>query len=225
MTFADRTTDSLDAVARWYADRDEGSDRDLADVLGAGADALAVLGLVERRAGRYVLTAIGGELAAAIDDGRVRAARRRARSHLEAQPFTAQLRRVLRGSPMPEHRLAPTLAAMAAVDRCEPVIGVTLLDAYEWAGIVHRDEDGRFRLPDRDTTVADGGLVGGRCSDAPATGRRPQRPPACRAARPREHSAASGPATPVGRARRPPLAARGAPTRLLAAPDDRLSAP
>ncbi|WP_058366974.1 hypothetical protein [Haloparvum sedimenti] len=99
---------------------------------------------------KHRLTDEGEQLAGALaidDEGY---AREHAADLLREWPVTEELRAILRGNPTAEEDLIPLLATVAGVDpekrRVETGLS-TLLDLYEWAGLLDRDEEGRYRLP------------------------------------------------------------------------------
>ncbi|NIC00051.1 hypothetical protein [Halobacterium sp. R2-5] len=123
----------------------------LADAVGRQTRFLEDVGVLEADGQEHRLTERGQALAGALavgDDGR---ARERARGLLADWPVTETVRGVVRGNPSDEGELVPIVAAVTGHDPEASRVrsGVTtLLDCYDWAGILERDEDGRYRLPD-----------------------------------------------------------------------------
>lgn len=115
------------------------------------------------------LTGEGQELASALAADDEERARERAHELLSVWPVTEQVRGILRQNPTDEETLVPLVAHITGhdldVSRVRSGI-TTLLDLYEWAGLLDRGEQNRYRLPDEEgegtekTEESEGGETG-----------------------------------------------------------------
>lgn len=123
---------------------------DIADAVGRQTRFLEAIDVLEQRGQQHRLTDAGQAVAGALmaDDA---VAADRFRDVLSDWGLTKQLRGVLRDNPMSEEALVPVAAGIAGVDPDSDRIHsglTTLLDCYEWADVLERGDDGRYRLPD-----------------------------------------------------------------------------
>lgn len=138
----------------------------ISDAVGRQTRFLEEIGVLEPHKQKHRLTDAGGKLASALTAGRDERARTQARELLSNWELTEDVRGVVEGYPMGEADLIPITAQLAGVDlgtsRVETGIR-TLLDLYEWAGLLDRDAQGRYRFPEA-ASAADGTKPG---EDAP----------------------------------------------------------
>jgi hypothetical protein len=126
---------------------------DVSDAVSRQTRFLEDVGILEAEGQKHRLTADGQAVAGALatdDDERARAA---FRELLTAWPPTESLRGVVRDNPTPTDELVAVLAGLTGsdVDTSRVRSGLTtLLDLYEWAGLLGRDDDGRYVLPGDD---------------------------------------------------------------------------
>lgn len=124
---------------------------DIADTVGRQTRFLEAVGLLERCGQQHRLTDDGQTVAGALmaDDEAV--AVDRFRAVLSDWALTTAVRGVLRDNAMAADSLVPVVAALAGVDADSDRISsglTTLLDLYEWTGVLDCDADGRYHLPD-----------------------------------------------------------------------------
>ncbi|MGB9987663.1 hypothetical protein [Salarchaeum japonicum] len=148
----------LDIISGWAAagatdgpvyTKDAASELDVSDAVGRQTPFLESLSVLEPDGQQHELTADGGRFASALRDGDEDAARDHARRLLDDWPPTADIRGVLRDNPLTEDRLHALLAAITGHEpegRADTGLH-TLLDLYDWAGVLDRDDD-TYRLPD-----------------------------------------------------------------------------
>ncbi|MFD1525077.1 hypothetical protein, partial [Halolamina salina] len=131
----------------------------VSDVVGRQTRFLEELGVLEPHRQKHRLTGAGAALADALAAGDDERAREEARELLANWPLTDDLRGVLAENPTDEETLVPILADLTEQDvdatRVEPGLS-TLLDAYEWTGLLDRDDEGRYRLPEEAGGEGDG---------------------------------------------------------------------
>ncbi|WP_435116354.1 hypothetical protein [Halolamina sp. C58] len=132
----------------------------VSDAVGRQTRFLEELGVLEPHRQKHRLTGAGAALADALAAGDDERAREEARELLADWPLTDELRGVLAENPTDEEMLLPILADLTEQDidaaRVEPGLS-TLLDAYEWAGLLDRDDEGRYRLPVTDSESGENG--------------------------------------------------------------------
>lgn len=138
-----------DESPRYTADVEERTS--VSDVVGRQTRFLEELGVLEPHRQKHRLTDAGATLANALAAGEDDRAREQARALLADWPLTEEIRGVVAENPTDEAELVPIVADLADQDldaaRVESGIS-TLLDAYEWAGLLERDGEGRYRLPE-----------------------------------------------------------------------------
>jgi len=130
----------------------------VSDAVGRQTRFLEEVGVLEPHKQKHQLTEPGRALATALADGDEQRARERARDLLDDWDLTDDVRGVLTGNPMEEDRLVPIVSGLAGQDldtsRVETGIE-TLLELYDWAGLLDRD-DGQYRLPESEAAAEDG---------------------------------------------------------------------
>jgi len=112
---------------------------------------LESVGVIAHTGEGYQLTERGRALAGALADGDEARARERARVLLGDWAATEGVRGVVRGNPTDADELARIVAGMTGHDPEDSGVRggfETLLECYEWAGLLGRDGDGRYRLPE-----------------------------------------------------------------------------
>jgi len=123
----------------------------IADAAGRQTRFLESLGVLDAVGQRHELTEAGADLARALDAGETERARDRLAALLDDWPPTEDLRDLLRGNPTERDRLVEHLAVIAGQDPDESRVSSglgTLVDLYEWAGTLARDDADRYRLPE-----------------------------------------------------------------------------
>lgn len=124
---------------------------DIADAVGRQTRFLEELGLLEPEGQQHRLTDRGQALAGAVAVEDEVQARKHAREALAEWPVTVQVRGIVRENPTAEADLVPLVAAVTGqdldADRVRSGL-TTLLELYDWAGLLDRDEEGRYRLPE-----------------------------------------------------------------------------
>ncbi|PHQ38580.1 hypothetical protein DJ69_10830 [Halorubrum persicum] len=135
----------------------------ISDAVGRQTRFLEDIGVLERSGQQHELTDEGQALAGALVAEDQSLAAERGRELLTDWELTETLRGVLRQNPMDRDDLVAVVASLAGADPSAGRVqsGVTtLLDLFEWTGVLTRDDD-RYRLPEgasdeeRDST-ADG---------------------------------------------------------------------
>ena len=130
----------------------------VADVVGRQTRFLEEIGVLDPRKQKHELTDAGETLTSALADGDEERARRVATELLGDWALTEEVRGVIAENPMPEARLVPLVAELAGQDletsRVETGL-TTLLEFYDWAGLLDSDEEGRYRLPAADKSEPD----------------------------------------------------------------------
>lgn len=140
----------------------------IADAVGRQNAFLEGIGVLEPADDqRHRLTDAGAALATALDEGAEDRVKALLRDRLDAWPATERVRGTLRANPLDESDLAAVAAALTGHDPADGRVrsGVTtLLDAYEWTGLLETDDEGRYRLPstsaDADSAAESSGLDG-----------------------------------------------------------------
>lgn len=148
---------------RYTADVEEVTS--VSDVVGRQSRFLEELGVLESHEQRHELTDAGRRLASALAEGDEERARTEAWDLLADWGLTGEVRGVLAANPMERETLVPLVAELAGQDRTASRVEsglTTLLDLYEWAGLLERDGEGRYRLP----ASGDGTEAGERATDA-----------------------------------------------------------
>ncbi|MFB6196152.1 MAG: hypothetical protein ABEI80_08260, partial [Haloplanus sp.] len=144
-----------DDAPRYTSDVEEATG--ISDAVGRQTRFLEALGVLERQGQRHELTDEGAALARALDAGETDRAREEARQLLSDWDVTTDVTRLLYGNPLDRDRLVRHLAALVDQDRDESRVSSglgTLLDLYEWTGVLERDDAGRYRLPPEAAGVA-----------------------------------------------------------------------
>jgi len=133
----------------------------VSDVVGRQTRFLEELGVLEPHKQRHELTDAGSALAGALAEGEEERAKGQARELLSEWELTDDVRGILEENPMDGEKLVPLVAGVAGQDletsRVETGV-TTLFDLYEWAGVLERDADGRYRLPAAETAAEEGDL-------------------------------------------------------------------
>ncbi|MFC6989434.1 hypothetical protein ACFQJD_13300 [Haloplanus sp. GCM10025708] len=122
----------------------------VSDAVGRQNRFLEQVDILESEGQKHRLTGIGQALAGALAAGDEERAKARARELLEDWPPTEEIRGLVRENPTAEETLVPLVAAVTGqdVDASRIRSGITtLLDLYEWAGLLERDERERYVLP------------------------------------------------------------------------------
>ncbi|MFB6198656.1 MAG: hypothetical protein ABEI52_10375, partial [Halobacteriaceae archaeon] len=123
----------------------------VSDVVGRQTRFLEEIGVLEPHKQQHVLTDSGQELASALAKGDEECAREQARALLSEWELTQDVRDALESAPMDREELTRQTAEIAEQDletsRVKTGI-TTLIDLWEWAGILERDEVGRYRPPE-----------------------------------------------------------------------------
>ncbi|MFB6121211.1 MAG: hypothetical protein ABEJ68_08870 [Halobacteriaceae archaeon] len=138
-----------DEEPRYTADVEE--ETGISDAVGRQTRFLESLGVLGRDGQRHRLTDAGAEFARALDEGETDRARESLRDLLADWPVTEDVRGLLRGNPTDREQLVRHLAVLTEQDRDESRVSSglgTLLDLYDWAGVLERDDADRYRLPE-----------------------------------------------------------------------------
>lgn len=154
------STDTLrQIIAGWY---EAGADEEprytsavedetgIADAVGRQTRFLEDTDILTAEGQKHRLTEQGEMLAKMLAEGEEGRARGRARDILSNWEFTNEIEGILRKNPTEEESLVPLIASAAGQDIDDNRVrnGVTtLIDLYEWSGMLERDEQGRYRLP------------------------------------------------------------------------------
>ena len=139
----------------------------VSDAVGRQTRFLEEVGVLEPHGQQRRLTDLGAELADALASDDTETAKERTREVLSDWALTEDVRGVLEGNSIAEAALVPVVADLAEQDLDDSRVdtGVsTLLDLYEWVGLLARDEDGQYQLP------ADGSEAGATESATDAAG-------------------------------------------------------
>jgi len=129
----------------------------VSDAVGRETKFFEELGLLEPHKQRHQLTEAGEQLAGALAAGDGDRAKARAREVLSDWELTEDVRGLLEG-PTSEETLVPLVAELAEQDLNTSRVGSglsTLLDLYDWAGVLERDDEGRYRLPEGEPEPTD----------------------------------------------------------------------
>ncbi|WP_218779108.1 hypothetical protein, partial [Halobacterium hubeiense] len=146
---------------------------DISDAVGRQTRFLEDVGVLTGEGQQHRLTDRGQALAGALAVDDEERASGRARELLADWPVTEELRGIVRGNPSTEDELVPLVAAITGHDpeasRVRSGI-TTLLELYDWVGLLDRDEDGTYRLPEGERAPSDGedGATGEREPEATA---------------------------------------------------------
>lgn len=120
---------------------------------------LEEVGVLEAEGQQHRLTDRGEALASALAADEPERARETARDLLEEWSVTGEILGVLHGNPTDEAAMVPLVAAITGQDpeasRVRSGI-TTLLDLYERAGLLTRDGEGRYRLPEGEQSLTAG---------------------------------------------------------------------
>jgi hypothetical protein len=136
----------------------------IADAVGRQTRFLEAIGVLERVGQQHRLTDDGQSLAGGLMAEDSSVAAERAQAVLSAWGLTDEVRGVLRENPMAADDLVPVVAALAGQDRDDDRTrsGITtLLDLFEWSGVLVRDGD-RYRLPASIASPSDPDLAADR---------------------------------------------------------------
>lgn len=143
--------DAVGAAAEPKHTTDVADATGISDAVGRQTRFLEDIGVLAEDGQKHRLTERGQALAGALavdDDER---ASGRARELLADWPVTEAVRGVVRGNPSTEDELVGLVATVTGHDpdanRVRSGI-TTLLALYDWAGLLDRDEDGRYFLPE-----------------------------------------------------------------------------
>ncbi|PSQ22137.1 hypothetical protein BRD04_05035 [Halobacteriales archaeon QS_9_67_17] len=123
----------------------------ISDAVGRQTRFLEAVDVLESEGQHHVLTEAGAPLAQALDSGATDEAREHATDLLGDWTVTDELYGLLRRNQVEREQLERHLAAITDHDHTNSRVssGVgTLLDLYEWAGLLDRDDEDRCRIPE-----------------------------------------------------------------------------
>lgn len=121
------------------------------DAVQAQVPFLQAMGVLVHEETGQRLTERGSDLARALATGDVDRARDQARGLLGGVPLTETVSGIVRGNPVRESELVPlvvTASRRSTGDDRAHADALTLVNLFEWAGVLTRDESGRYRIPD-----------------------------------------------------------------------------
>ena len=130
----------------------------ISDAVGRQTRFLEAVDILESEGQHHVLTETGAPFAQALDSGATDEAREHATDLLADWTVTDELYGLLRRNRIEREQLERHLAAITDHDHTNSRVssGVgTLLDLYEWAGLLDRDDEDRYRIPEARTEPAD----------------------------------------------------------------------
>jgi len=154
----------------------------VSDAVGRQTKFLEELGVLEADGQKHELTDRGEALAAALRDGDDDRAADSLADLLREWPVTDHLRGILRDNSLSEDRLVAVLAALVGRDPSEDRVRTgltTLLDCYEWTGLLACDDD-TYRLPESAEREGSDVSVGDLLADVLAEGSVDARSPGTR---------------------------------------------
>lgn len=150
--------DAVDAAAEPRYTSAVEDETGITDAVGRQTRFLEEVGVLEAEGQKQRLTERGQDLASALAADDEERAKGRARELLSEWPVTDEIRGILRGNPTDEETLVSLVSDVTGqdLDASRVRSGITtLLDFYEWADILERDEKGRYHLPDDEPPTGD----------------------------------------------------------------------